>query len=214
MKAWVILFVGLHGICGFLTAIQLFSVAKEKRFSRYYPILALNLLHQFVSVARLITQYPTYYGGPPWLKVLEIMCSYQTVAMVVIINLSILQIFSFLFDFLQDWMLKTAFTAVYLYSGCLFAINILMFIGQCGIEPISYWSILDWIILLSNYGGCIFSVAGVIHDNVQSILILKRVYTVSKQKTDKQTLQKVQKALVITAVSTVTVIISNWLVIS
>jgi hypothetical protein len=203
--ALVILFATLHAICGLLTAIQLYCVAKEKRLSRYYTILAVNLLHQIVSVATVVVNYPNN-SNKLWLVSLEILFSHQTVAMIMIINLSILQLFSFLFDFLQDWMLQTAFTAVYLYSGCLFAVNVLLVIGLEEMAP--------WIVMLSFYCIGFLSLAAVVHDNVQSILILNRVYTVSKQKKDKQTLQKVQKALVITTVGTVTIMVSDWWVIS
>jgi hypothetical protein len=200
MDPTIIVFISLHAICGVLAVIQLFYVAKEPRFRKYYTVLTLNLILQIVSIATILVAYPNDMK-PFWMPFIETVLSHITIAAVFYLNLEVLQMFSFLFEFIKDWMIRTSKISAALYTVGLVIANIVLFVTVQDIRALR---------LALNYAVGPLSVITVAHDNIQSILILHKVYTVSKRRSDKKTRENTQKALVPAAVSTIIVIIMDW----
>jgi hypothetical protein len=200
----VILFIILHVICGVLTAMQIFHIIKGRKFNIYYPVLTVNFVHQIVSALTLGICIRNNLE-PNWMIYLEMMFSHATIFAIVYLNLKILEMFAFLFDFLENWMIKWAKIATVVVLGGILVLGFIQLIGGDAY-------MLYRVETVSNNAIALVSIIAVLHDNLQSILILNQVYYVSKRKIDKATLEKTKQALLPTAVFTVVAILLDWYV--
>jgi hypothetical protein len=192
----------LHGICAVLTIMQLVYIVRGKRFQLYWMVLVLNLLHQISSILALLVAYPSD-RNPFWICALEVILSRALLCSIVYLNLAVLEMFSFLFDSLEPWIIRVAKVSTMFIACWLGVLQYLRYL-----ELPEYLSLLIKNALRLSI--CIVGFVGIVHDNIQYLLILNRVYHVSKAKIDQKTLKCTRQALVPTVITLCATVLMDW----